>query len=500
MKRNYIKILMCSITLLLVFVLSGCSLPIPKYFKKTTNDLPTEEYSRSTLDNIEAYDKAYSYKDVLKLMTGNSGYMPSVGNVKVLVIPIKFSNIYTSTTSLASYHRDLERAFFGDDTGYESLSSFYEKSSYGKLKISGEVLPWYTPSNTSTYYENIYSNSSSNSSITNSLGDLAIEVLNKYKDEIDFSEYDYDKDGILDGVYLVCNKSEQKHGSLYWSWVSYYGGKDSLKQDDYDYKLYQFMWSTIEFIYNDDYYRSIKTDGVNAISYIHETGHMFGIDDFYDYSANEYKETIFGTKKLNKSGDGCNLGAGSFDMMDSNVGDHNANTKMMLGWITPYVVTRDTTIELNKFSKNGDAIIVSPSFSMDAGNLSEYFVIEYYDHNGLADQNPYDTRGYTISGIRIYHINGQLTYDGKYWSLFKYDNSYTSHAYITLIDAKSNKKGKTDFIDSAFAATDESLFQEGDTFTPNDCNEYVNKLLTKLSITIDSVNEETAKISIKFSE
>ena len=496
MKNKCIKTIMASISLLFIFMLSACQLPVPKFLRKTTNDLPVEEYSRSTLSNIEAYDKAYSYKDVLKLMTGSDGYMPSVGNVKVLVIPIKFSNVYTSSTSLESYHRDIERAFFGTDTGYESLSSFYEKSSYGKLKISGEVLPWYTPSNPSTYYENIYANSNSNTSITNTLGDLAVEVLKRYEDEIDFSQYDYDKDGILDGVYLICNKAEQTHGSLYWSWVSYYGGNNTVK----DYKLYQFMWSTINFIYTDDYYKTIKTNGVNAISYIHETGHMLGIDDFYDYSANEYKESIFGSKKLKKSGEGCNLGAGSFDMMDSNVGDHNANTKMMLGWITPYVVTQNTTIELNAFSKSGDAIIVSPSFSLEAGNLSEYFVIEYYDHNGLADQNPYDLRGYTTSGIRIYHINGQIVYDGKYWSLFKYDNSYTTHAYITLVDAKSSLKGKTDFIDSAFAATDDSLFQVGDTFTPNDCNEYLNKLLIKLSISIESMDEASAKISITFND
>ena len=496
MKKNYIKILTLSIALLFVFILSGCKLPIPNFMRKTTNDLPVENYDRSTLDNIDAYDDAYTYKDVLKMMTGKDGYMPSVGNVKVLVIPIKFSNIYTNKTTLEKYHEDIERAFFGTDTGYESLATYYEKSSYGKLKISGEVLPWYTPVKESTYYENIYLNSSSNPSITNTLGDLAIEVLNQYKDTIDFSEYDYDKDGILDGVYLVCNKNEQNHGSLYWSWVTYYGGKNKVE----DYKLYQFMWSTISFIYTDDFYRSVRGNGVNAISFIHETGHMFGIDDFYDYSANEYKENIFGNKKLTKSGEGCNLGAGSFDMMDSNVGDHNANTKMMLGWISPYVITRDAEIVLNTFSSSGDAIIVAPSFSTDVGNLSEYFVIEYYDHNGLADQNIYDTRGYTESGIRIYHVNSQVVYDGSYWSLFKYDNSYTSHAYITLVDAKSNLKGKTDFIDSAFAATDESLFQEGDTFIPIDCSEYVNKLLTRINIKIEDVNSKTAKISITFND
>ena len=495
MKNKCIKMIMASISLLFIFMLSACQLPVPKFLRKTTNDLPVEEYSRSTLSNIEAYDKAYSYKDVLKLMTGADGYMPSVGNVKVLVIPIKFSNVYTSSTSLESYHRDIERAFFGTDTGYESLSSFYEKSSYGKLKISGEVLPWYTPSNPSTYYENIYANSNSNTSITNTLGDLAVEVLKRYEDEIDFSQYDYDKDGILDGVYLICNKNVQKYDSLYWSWVSYYNGNRKIGE----YKLYQYMWSTIGFIYSDDFYKEIKGNGVNAISYIHETGHMLGIDDFYDYSANEYKESIFG-KKVSKEGKGCNLGAGSFDMMDGNIGDHCANTKMMLDWINPYVITQNTTIELNKFSTTGDAIIVAPSFSMEAGNLSEYFIIEYYDHSGLADQNIYDYRGYTTSGIRIYHINSSVTYDGDYWSLFKYDNSYTKHAYMTIVDANSNLKKKTDFIDSSINATDKSLFQEGDVFIPNNCNEYVNKLLLNVEIKINSVTENSANITISFKD
>ena len=493
MKKTYYKTLYLAIFTLFMFILSGCRLPIPKFLTKTTvSPLPEEEYSRSTLENIDSYEDAYSYKDVLKMMMGTDGYMPSVGDVKILVIPIKFSNIYTSSTNLYKYHEDIERTFFGDDTGYESLSSFYYKSSYGKLKITGEVLPWYTPKETSTYYENIYSNTSG---ITKELGNLAMEVLDYYDDTIDFSDYDYDKDGVIDGVYLVCNKNEQKYSSLYWSWVSYYSSNTKID----GVRLYQYMWSTVGFIYADDFYKSIKGDGVKAISYIHETGHMMGIDDFYDYSANEYKESIFG-KKLSSEGKGCNLGFGSYDMMDGNVGDHCANTKMLLGWINPYVITQNTTIELNKFSSSGDAIIVAPSFSMEAGNLSEYFVIEYYDHTGLADQNIYDNRGFTTSGIRIYHINSSITYDGDYWSLFKYDNSYTNHAYMTLIDASSNLKGKTDFIDSSVNATDKSLFQEGDSFTPINNNEYVNKLLLKLNIKINKVSEDSANITITFTD
>ena len=493
MRNNGIKTLYLAILCMIVFVLTGCSFRFPTFTKTTTSDLPQESYERSTLDNISSFDSAYSYQDIHKLIYGKSGYMPSKGNIKILVIPIKFSDIYTSSSNLTKYRTDLERTFFGTDTGYESLKTYYEMSSYGKLNITGTVLDWYTPSNSASYYESIYNNNRNN--ITSSLGSLAAEALDSLASDIDLSEYDYDKDGILDGVYLVCNKMQQQYSSLYWSWVTYYKGSKTVK----GYKLYQFMWSNVCFMYKDDFYKDVKGTNLNAITFIHETGHMMGADDFYDYSPNEYSESKFG-RKVSKKGDGCNLGAGSYDMMDGNIGDHCANTKMLLDWITPYVITQNATIELNKFSSSGDAIIVAPSFDMESKNLSEYFIIEYYDYDGLAKQNIFDNRGYTKSGIRIYHINGKLVHDNDYWSLFKYDNSYTTHAYMTLVSAEYNKLGESDFIDSTENASNKSLFQAGDTFTPIDCSEYLNKLLLNVEISINSVNSETANISIRFKD
>ena len=500
MNRKVKRFLFFIILISCSLMLSACSmsdLTIPRRWKnKTTEykeDIPAESYERSKLDNIMAYSDAYSFKDVHKMIYGRDGYMPSKGDVKVLVLPISFSDVYTSSSNLVKYRTDIERAFFGTDTGYESLKTYYEKSSYGNLKISGTVLPWYTPKNSSTYYENIYTNSYDK--ISSYLGELANEILSYYSSEIDFSDYDYDKDGIIDGVYLICNKNLQKYDSLYWSWVTYYNGKKTQG----DYKLYQFMWSNIGFLYHDDFYKPVKNNTINAITLIHETGHLMGCDDYYDYSANEYSSSIFGSS-IKEQGKGCNIGAGSYDMMDGNVGDHCANTKMLFGWITPYVITKDITIDLNKFSKNGDAIIVAPSFDTDSGNLSEYFVIEYYDHEGLADQNIFDNRGYRKSGIRIYHINSKVERDSSYWSLFKYDNSYTSHAFMGLIDASSNLSGKGDFIDSSLTATDSSLFQKGDTFIPTASKEYVNKLLLNVEVSINDVNDDTASITIRFKD
>ena len=177
MKNILTKILATFIFGLFLVLLTSCDFSkfsLPRLTKKT-EEIPVESYERSTLDNISSYDKAYTFKDVHKLIYGEDGYMPSVGDVNILVVPIKFRDIYTSKSNLEKYHTDLERTFFGTDTGYESLSSYYKKSSYGKLNISGTVLDWYTPTESSTYYENVYSNSQKN--ISKQLAELAMEAI-----------------------------------------------------------------------------------------------------------------------------------------------------------------------------------------------------------------------------------------------------------------------------------------------------------------------------------
>ena len=69
-----------------------------------------------------------------------------------------------------------------------------------------------------------------------------------------------------------------------------------------------------------------------------------------------------------------------------------------------------------------------------------------------------------------------------------------------LIDAQSNLSGKGDFIDSSISATDESLFQKGDTFIPTNSKEYINKLLLNVEITVNDMTDDIANISIKFKD
>ena len=100
--------------------------------------------------------------------------LPSVGEPKVLVIPVEFTD-YPAPTGMVE---SLNKAFFGrsEDTGWESLQSYYYKSSYGKLKITGTVLQPYNTGKKSTKYT--YNNN----------GDYEIikAALEYYDDVIDY--------------------------------------------------------------------------------------------------------------------------------------------------------------------------------------------------------------------------------------------------------------------------------------------------------------------------
>lgn len=83
-------------------------------------------------------------------MINNLQVLPSIGDVNILVVPVLLPG-YTSidldndgTDDLDKVHEDIEKAFFSENlTKFESVKSFYKKSSFNKLNISGEVTEWF---------------------------------------------------------------------------------------------------------------------------------------------------------------------------------------------------------------------------------------------------------------------------------------------------------------------------------------------------------------------
>lgn len=407
--------------------------------------------------------------------------LPSTGEPKVLVIPVEFTDALAPTNMVS----DLEKAFFGTstDTGWESLQSYYYKSSYGKLNIEGTVLEPFNTGYSSTHYDKLqeeyneqldaYLNYETDVYPDNVEWSIIKAALEYYDDQINYDEYDTDKDGYIDSIYLIytVDYDNTNDETLWWAFTTEYFTEDVEYYDNVEADYYIFM--SYHFLFDELCGNTMK---YNTETIIHETGHLLGLDDYYDYD-----ETS-----------GPDGGIGGGDMMDYNVGDHNAFSKLLLGWVTPYVTTNNTvTIDLNSFEQTGDCIMICKNWNGSV--FTEFYIIDFYTPTGLNEMGAGFNGLFSTSGIRIYHIDATLNNPEDCWSIYditKYNNSYTDHRLISLVEAD----GRNDIDDNGYSENSD-LFKTGDIY--NNAKWYDNSS-AKFTIKVNSVDSLKANITITF--
>lgn len=355
------------------------------------------------------------------------GMLPSVGNSELLVLMIQFSNDkFNSNDS----NERIGNLFFGDDLEYHSVKSFYSESSFDNLELTGDVLPIYTAKYKSSYYEREYGDWVSDA--------LIQEALLYYDNTVDYSEFDSNEDGIIDNIVALYAKDYDYESDVWWAYNTNY--EDPVEDDVPQLKLdnvfvNNYVWTSIEFLYDDDYL------GNNIFTIVHELGHSFGLDDYYDYD-----EDI-----------GPKGGLGGADLMDDTIGDHNAFSKYLLGWVDPIIIDLSRVSEheysVDSFVESGEFILITNDSSK--GIFSEYIIIEYYTPTSLNESNYY----FNSSGARLFHVDATLgTNDFGYYSKFKYDNSDTSKKIIKLIEADGRNDIENGMTINQRIASDSDLF------------------------------------------
>ena len=347
---------------------------------------------------------------------GISG-LPSIGTYDVLVIPVEikdhpFEDDYLSNLNLVFNGNSVE-------TGWESVSSFYMKSSFGALNLTFDIAPKYTTSQNKAYYEGF-----------NDEGDqyAIVEALNGLNAQIDYSQYDSNNDGTIDSVIFIYSAQYDYDINPWWAWVysAQYGQASSLsKLDGKDFDYY--FWAGYHFL--EDNLPGLSELVVNAETYIHELGHLMGMPDLYPYS-----DTLqFGP-------------VGGFDMMDFNAGDHGPFNKLVFGWLQPLVATTGThQVTLDAYSTDNDGLNNTLLIPYNVNDLSdgnafdEYLLIMFYTPNGL--YNGHLNGDYVLdnAGIVIYHIDARMNTNNSYWrEYFKNDNSSNSNFIVELLEADFN--------------------------------------------------------------
>ena len=388
----------------------------------------------------------YDYNDYINYNAYEFSNCPTVGSAKVLIIPVWFtdSGSYISTSKKATVRADIEKAYLGtnEETGWRSVKSYYEELSQNRLSLDGTVSEWYECGKASSAYATDTSSLSATTAFVKTATDW---YFTNHSSE---SRTDYDKDGngYLDAVLLIYaapdyqtsgNDSQDNFWAYcYWIQKSSYKNVSSPGPNVFFWASYDFMYSSGSDAYaaTGSNYGNGDTShcNIDAHTFIHEMGHVLGLEDYYDYS-NQHNP------------------AGGFSMQDWNVGSHDAFSTMASGYSDPYIPTATTTIDIKPFQENRDLILLSSHNASVNSPFDEYLLLELYTPTGLNEFDStyaYKPDGYpqgpATAGIRLWHVDARLTF----WKSGGWSTSLTSNPSVSNITlAMSNTYYKSDVVD-----------------------------------------------------
>ncbi len=285
---------------------------------------------------------------------------------------------------------------------YGSVKDYYEEASYGKFTLYGEVARWIRLEKDYSYY--VGEGYGYLSPYPENSQGLVIDALKKVDSIVDFSKYDWDGDGVVDGIFFVhAGPGAEATGdsSDIWShkWqLSDYstGSPGPYRTDD---GVYVDHYTIQPELLDED---RLITIGV----FCHEFGHMLGLPDLYDISPDILQNYYNGLGDFSLMASGS-WGNAPGENPGSSPAHPDAWCKYFLGWLTPDSLEsadegeKEYVLPPSSSSPSALRILENPQgvdWSMEQTGVGEYFLIEYRARLGYDVSLP-------DSGLLILHVD-----------------------------------------------------------------------------------------------
>ena len=230
--------------------------------------------------------------------------------------------------------------------------------------------------------------------------------------DTDYAQYDNDGDGYIDAINVLWTGPTGAWLTFWWGYRWSFWVDDAATTTFDGKKLRYFTWQKLETRDNNKDF--------NPTTLIHETGHLLGLPDLYDY----------------KTGSGLKGGVGGFDIMDGNKGNPNGFSRWMMDWISPVVIGAGGLQSYN-LRASGDntatgnqAVVIFPNAS--SSQFQEFFLVENRTRTG----NDGGLSNLPADGLAIWHVDSTLTADGKDFAFRNTDSpTATTHKLVRLVQA-----------------------------------------------------------------
>jgi len=274
-----------------------------------------------------------------------------------------------------------------------SVRDLYAEASYGQFNLNGSVIDWVTAPNPYAYY--CCSTSGMLDSYPYNSQGLVVDLCQAIDATVDFSQYDADGDGYVDGVVIVF-EGELGWGTRFWphAWSL---GSNAITLDGKIIDRYCLS-------------NEQKTNGViEAIGvFCHELGHVFGAPDLYDYTPNTASYENDGDDNDFPVAHWCLMARGAYNGPSGNPGAKPSHPcalvkEQFFGWITPQTIDQSGSYLISAFQTAPAGARAYKIPLVPDGD--EYLLISNRGQNVSSfDYNSWDGN-FRNSGILVTHVD-----------------------------------------------------------------------------------------------
>jgi immune inhibitor A len=318
-----------------------------------------------------------------------------VGDENILTIIVDFSD-KTCQVNPAKF----DTLVYFNRTG--TVTNYYLEVSYNQLTLTSPNLPssfgWRRAPQTYSYYVNAQNGIGS---YPHNSQKLVEDLVDQVDPLLDFSQFDNDNDGYVDGLIIVHSGPGAEYtGSNNDIWSHQWGISPRLKDGVYisTYSIEPEYW--------------VSPGDMTCGVFCHELGHVFGLIDLYD---TDYSSEGVGKWSLMAGGSwNGNLGSSPAHL--------DAYSKIALGF------GQSQQLLFNLSEATLPAVETNPTFyrAWTNGNSgNEYFLIENRQKTG------YDTY-IPAAGLLLWHIDDNMGSNSNEWWP---GCGYSSHYNVALVQA-----------------------------------------------------------------
>src|SRR5574344_1221727 len=343
----------------------------------------------------------------------SSSILTQPGKKKQLVILMQYPDkAFLDPDPQSYWHNALNTGKISNTNAIGSLHQYFLDQSNGIFDVDFDVRGPFTTKENRAYYGKDVNNNDQHAD------SLVIEGCLALDGEVDFNDYDWDGDGIVDQIIVI-----------------YAGnGQNDTSADDRDETIWPHQWALSQYkpwkahkqngviidtycVINDE--RRGASDGFGTVA--HEFSHCLGLPDFYQTEGSAHSKDNFGTYDL--------MHRGCYNGDSWCPANYTAFEKYSLGWYEPLTLTEPTTIDgLQPMSEGGEAYCID-----NDGNTNEFYLLENRTKSGWDTHIP-------GSGLVITHYD----YDETAWYNNTVNNT-ASHQRAVIIPACNNNTTTSQF-------------------------------------------------------